>query len=147
MYRLKEYGIKAEYIIELLLFLSSLMHSGENISKYELFEMILCIINDGNTDFEYESDKVSIILQDYNNMMSEKGFYVTITPYKKLIRCYKKKVLDDDLDVEINNIQNINELIRLLYNQYRDIRKTNKWVDLLEQIFEDLKSIIFKSII
>jgi hypothetical protein len=151
IYRYKEYGIKTEYIMELLLFISSKMYSGLTMSKYELFEMIACIINNQDIELDnesfYESNLVELLLDEFKNEMVNKGFLVLTTSCKKLTRGYKMKVFDEDATNHIMRIQYINEMVRLLYNHNINIRKTHKWVDMLEQIFEDLKSIVFRTII
>jgi hypothetical protein len=146
IYRLREYDINAEIIIEFLLFLQNKMYEGLNINKYDLFEMIACII-DRNKSPTIESEILTNFFEEFNQNISSKGLNVELAECSSLTSCYKMQKFYIEPDVNIHRTKHILEIVRILFNQTRGMRKINKWVDYLEAIFNDLKMLIYKSII
>jgi len=148
IYRLSSYGIMSEMLIKFLNFLSNKMHSGLNIDKYDLFEMLGCLTDTYKEEpLEFENTQSQSIMFDFQNHMAEQDHMIQLYGFNKITKCYKKQLFDYDVSVSISRIKYLNEIIRILYNQTCGLKKTNKWVDMLLQIFIDIKSHIFKNTI
>jgi len=148
IYRLSSYGIISEILIKFLNFLSNKMHSGLNIDKYDLFEMLGCLTDAYKEEpLEFENTQNQSIMFDFQNYIAEQDHMIQLYGFNKITKCYKKQLFDYDVSVSISRIKYLNEIIRILYNQTCSLKKTNKWVDMLLQIFIDIKSHIFKNII
>jgi hypothetical protein len=148
IYRLSSYGIMSEILIKFLNFLSNKMHSGLNIDKYDLFEMLGCLTDIYKEEpLEFENTQNQSIMFDFQSHMAEKDHMIQLYGFNKITKCYKKQLFDYDISLTISRLKYLNEIIRILYNQTCGLKKTNKWVDMLLQIFIDIKSHIFKNTI
>lgn len=150
VYRLSDYGSLSETIIDFLVFLSGKMYSGVTIDKYDLFEMIGCLV-DKHTDEElvFASQNNANLMYEFQADMGEKGVMVELHGCNSLTRGYKKLSFEDNENISLamTRLRHINEIIRILYNQTQSMSKTNKWVGLLLTIFDEIKNQIFKNTI
>ena len=148
IYRLSSYGIMSEILIKFLNFLTNKMHCGLNIDKYDLFEMLGCLVcNDENETLSFEKEYNRDIMLEFQSYIAGQDIMIQLNGFNQLTKCYKKHLFDYDLSKSISKIKYLNEIIRILYNQTHTLAKINKWVDLLLQIFIDIKSHIFKNTI
>ncbi len=148
IYRLSEYGELSEIITDFLVFLSSKMYSGLSIEKYDLFEMIGCIV-DTNSDEEllFLNKQNEELMYEFQAEMGERGIMLQLNGCNFLARSYKKNLFEENLSLSMIRLRRINEIVRILYNQYQSSEKTNKWVKMLFQIFDEVKNLIFKNTI
>jgi len=155
IYRLSNYGILSEILNEFLLFLSLKMYGGLKIDKNELFELLAILVNHHDIEHfgDYHTPNISPILDEFKLAMQEKGYNVCFTGCYTLTRLYKKRIFFDhkidepenaNLSVNMERLKHIIEIVRILYNQNKELHKINKWVDMLADIFNDLRIIIFK---
>jgi len=148
IYRLSSYGIMSEILIKFLNFLTNKMYCGLSIDKYDLFEMLGCLVcNDENEILSFEKEYNRDIMLEFQSHVAEQDIMIQLNGFNQLTKCYKKHSFDYDLSRSISKIKYLNEIIRILYNQTHTLAKINKWVDLLLQIFIDIKSHIFKNTI
>ena len=148
VYRLSEYGILSEILPDFLAFLSSKIYSGVSIDRYDLFEMIGTIVDNGHyEDLAFENDQTSELMYEFQAEMAEKGMMIELHGCNFLTKCYKKRLFDENVSLSMARLRHINEILRILYNLTQSAEKTNVWVDMLFKIFDDIKTQIFKNII
>jgi hypothetical protein len=56
-------------------------------------------------------------------------------------------IFNTDISTSMFRLKHFNEIIKILYNQTHTLKKTKKWVEMLLQIFIEIKSQIIKNII
>jgi superfamily II RNA helicase len=148
VYRLSEYGVLGETIIDFLLFLSGKMYSGIAIEKYDLFEMIGTIVdNFQSEELKFSNEQNATLMYEFQADMGSKGVMVELYGYNTLTRGYKKCLFDENISLCVSRLRHLNEIVRILYNQTHTMSKSNKWVGMLLSIFDEVKTQIFKNII
>lgn len=148
VYRLSQYGELGELVTDFLIFLSSKMYSGVSIERYDLFEMIGCLV-DTTSDEElvFANKQNEELMYEFQAEMGERGQMVQLHGCNFLTRGCKKNLFEENLSQTMYRLRHINEIIRILYNQYQSSEKSNKWVKMLLQIFDNVKNLIFKNTI
>jgi hypothetical protein len=147
VYRLSDYGILSETIIDLLLFISGKMYSGTSIEKSDLFEMIGTLVDNHNEELVFSNQQNENLMYEFQEDMGSKGVMVELHGYNSLTRSYKRALFNENISISMARLLHINEIIRILYNQTHTMSKTNKWVGMLLTIFDEIKGHIFKNII
>lgn len=148
LYRLSQYGELAELVTDFLVFLSSKMYSGVSIDRYDLFEMLGCLVDDStDEDLVFQNKQNEDLMYEFQAEMGERGQMVQLHGCNFLTRGYKKNLFDENLSQSMARLRHINEIVRILYNQYQSSEKTNKWVGMLGLIFDEVKNLIFKNTI
>jgi hypothetical protein len=147
VYRLSEYGYLSESIIDFLLFISEKMYSGISIEKSDLFEMIGTLVDNYTEELAFSNQQNGNLMYEFQEDMSSKGVMIELHGCNSLTRSYKRALFSENISISMGRLLHINEIIRILYNQTRTMSKTNKWVDMLLSIFDEIKSHIFKNII
>ena len=146
IYRLQPFGINSEIIMKFLLFLQNRMYEGYNPTKYDIFEIIASIIDPNKTLMIPSSENLDI-LSEFKDDVNTRGYNLELSDCRELVSCYKMEKFHVNPNINIMRIKYINEIIRILFNQTRGMRKINAWVGYLEIIFFDLKMLIYKTII
>ncbi len=148
IYRLSQYGELGELVTDFLVFLSSKMYSGITIDRYDLFEMIACLVDTGsNEDLSFVNSQNEELMYEFQAEMGERGQMVQLNGCSFLTKGYKSKHFEERISESMARLRHVNEIVRILYNQYQSSEKTNKWVDMLFDIFDEVKNLIFKNTI
>ena len=148
IYRLSEYGQLSEILIKFLKFLSSKLYTGINIEKTDLFEMIGTLVDNYREEpLEFDNEQNRDLMFEFQSQMAEQDQMIELYGFNKLTKCFKKQIFNTDISTSMNRLKHFNEIIKILYNQTHTLKRTKKWVDMLLQIFIEIKSQIIKNII
>jgi hypothetical protein len=148
IYRLSEYGELGEIITDFLVYLSSKMYSGVSIEQSDLFEMIGCLVDtSSDEDLIFSKEQNEELMYEFQSEMGERGIMVQLHGCNFLTKGYKKNLFEEKISQSMSRLRHINEIIRILYNQYQSSEKTHKWVNMLVKIFDQVKNLIFKNTI
>jgi hypothetical protein len=127
------------------------MYSGVSIERSDLFEMIGCLVDINSEEdliFSNKQNKqIEELMYEFQSEMGERGVLVQLRGCSFLTKGYKKNLFEENISESMYRLRHINEIIRILYNQYQSSEKTNKWVKMLIQIFDEIKNLIFKNTI
>lgn len=148
VYRLSEYGQLSEVLIKFLKFLSSKLYTGINIEKTDLFEMIGTLVDNYKEEsLEFDNEQNRDLMFEFQSQMAEQDQMIELYGFNKLTKCFKKQVFNTDISCSMSRLKHFNEIIKILYNQTHTLKRTKKWVEMLLQIFVEIKSQIIKNII
>lgn len=150
IYRLNEYSQDIHLIFKLLDFLKNKMYSGFVLDKYLLFELITCILDkevNQNNDIDI---KVEMIIKEFKEEIKLVIPDIEFNMNNELTKIYKMlnfSIYPDTITENIKRIMYIIEFLRILYNQRKETKKTNKIIEYIEIIFIDLRNLILKNVI
>ena len=148
VYRLSEYGQLSEVLIKFLKFLSSKLYTGINIEKTDLFEMIGTLVDNYKEEpLEFDNEQNRDLMFEFQSQMAEQDQMIELYGFNKLTKCFKKQIFNTDISTSMSRLKHFNEIIKILYNQTHTLKRTKKWVEMLLQIFVEIKSQIIKNII
>jgi hypothetical protein len=148
VYRLSEYGQLSEVLINFLKFLSSKLYTGISIEKTDLFEMIGTLVDNYREEpLEFENEQNKDLMFEFQSQMAEQDQMIELYGFNKLTKCFKKQIFNTDISTSMFRLKHFNEIIKILYNQTHTLKRTKKWVEMLLEIFIEIKSQIIKNII